>query len=247
MDTATDAPDLVDVAELGDLVDGEAEAEADTLHTWARSNRGLPNVTGCGIMGPILPTGHRARRTRVAYRPTCPTCVHLGACEAEECETCAGASQARADVLAEVVSLVWGRRAVDVDQVPAEAEPVAEAPAPAPISAPGVTAETFPTEAGAVNGYRIATPAGELGPRALAGAVRRVLNQDRYLIGAAFTVSAPRGKGAPRSLVIVPDGPAPADWSPVLSRVRAALAGAVAGEVAEAGQSQTRTAEPIPF
>lgn len=229
--TEAEAPDL---GELADLVDGEAEAEES--HTWARSTRGLPAVTGCGIVGPILPNGHRARRG-VAYRPTCGTCSHLGACTAEECETCAGAAEARAVALADLVTLARSAVATVAQVAPADAPAVAEAPAPAGLG--DAVAEG--------NGYRVPALADTVGPRALLRSVRRVLNRDKYMIGAEFAVSMVGGKGEPRSLVIVPDGEAPAHWSPVLSRVRAALASAGAGEHTEAGQTQTRAAEPIPF
>lgn len=233
MDTVTtteaEAPDL---GELADLGDGEAEAEES--HTWARSTRGLPPVTGCGIVGPILPTGHRAARRR----PTCGTCAHLGACSAEECETCASAAGARAVALADLVAPAWRRRPV-ATEAPAEAEAPAVAEAPAPADLGDAVAEG--------NGYRVPALVDTVGPRALLRSVRRVLNRDKYLIGAEFDVSMIGGRGEPRSLVIVPDGEAPAHWSPVLSRVRAALASAGAGEHTEAGQTQTRAAEPIPF
>lgn len=228
----------------------------DTMHVWSRTmGRRLPPMTGCAVLGPVLPLGHLARTVgeppRRGDTVACPECAHLEACTAAECEGCGELAGRRVvvgagyiDQMDEDAGEVAMLRLVYAAELPG---PVPPEPAPAAAPAPAGPVNPEPALVavdgrGLVAGYRFHLVEGTR-PGMCAKPVRRAVHALRSELRDTLTILV--GGDATRSISVAPDTRdlPPDRWAAVIAAVTGQLGGLLAATVPAGGRHH----EVIPF
>jgi hypothetical protein len=223
----------------------------DLVHTWAQSTGPVPPMTSCAVLGPVLPLGCSGRPagTRTI---TCPDCLHLDACTADECARCELLAGARTTAALSVITVRLRYQpgpgeATVLRSLPVGADPNREPPARAPGPEPAEPSNPEQVQVdlpgrGLVGGYRFHLVDG-FAARAAAKPVRKALHELRTFLGGTFTVAA--GGAGTRSVTVFPDGGDPgADrWAVIVDTVREELGYALTACRPATG----RHVEVIPF